>query len=52
MLEAISENRDAIMDNRQVIVSNQQAIAEANDKLDALIDHLEVDYKRTGFNPD
>lgn len=54
MVTAIEQNRVAIEQNRAAIEQNRAAIAEANHKLDALIEHWDVKYEKPpmGFNPE
>ncbi len=54
MITAIEQNRAAIEQNRAAIEQNRAAIAEANHKLDALLNHWDVDYEKPpmGFNPE
>ena len=49
---AIEANRAAIEANRDEILLLRQAVAENSQMLAAIIDHLQVPYKSTGFTPD
>ena len=48
---AIAANRKAIEANRDEILLLRQAVAENSRMLTAIIEHLDVPYKPTGFAP-
>ena len=49
LTEAVVGNTERIDALTQAVVENQRQIAALHEKVDAIIQHLEVPYKPTGF---
>lgn len=47
--EALLGLTQMVAENRELIMENRELIAENSRKLDALMEHLDVPYKPTGF---